>query len=94
MLKKNESDEDQYGLNMITDVLRLLPSPSSFINQLKTPQFIIVTIIFIIIEILIGSFKVDYNWHFLSVYFFLTCAFTPLATTARMYFKGSCSRYC
>ncbi|KAK3285628.1 hypothetical protein CYMTET_6778 [Cymbomonas tetramitiformis] len=51
-------------------------------------QLGIVTGIFVIVEIILGSTNSDLQWHWLSIYFLLLCGLSPFTNEPGVFFKG------
>ena len=74
--------------------------PMAFLmKQIKTPQFIIMWIAFIIFEIGINSAHKEIKddttatqWHWLALYAVFFISLSPISTTAKTFFKGNVTK--
>ncbi|GMH66519.1 hypothetical protein TrST_g733 [Triparma strigata] len=60
----------------------------SIVPHLLSVQFLLSTFIFVIFEIIIAVSDVSELYHVLSVYFWMLCAWAPIATKPQTFFKG------
>jgi hypothetical protein len=59
-----------------------LPTVGDLKTKMATPQFLITSGLFVLFEVISMASENDNLYHYLSVYFWLQCAFSPIATKA------------